>query len=135
MENAVITEEQKKAALKPCPFCGRKAVYEKTVCDNLVKCDWCFATVSQRNSVDGSIERCSITSWNTRAPINVEAVPQEVVEALEELLSVPMWLDQATVSPCKTADDQPEQAVVNMSVSWGRILKARKALVRLRGEG
>ena len=53
---------------------------------------------------------------------------RELEGVIEEILSVPMWVDEATVPRGKTPDDAPNQVVVNMSVSWARILKAREVL-------
>ncbi len=56
---------------------------------------------------------------------------QELLEILDELVNeVPMMLDHATVPPGRSADMYPDQAVVNMSVSWSRILRARAAVAK-----
>lgn len=66
-----------------------------------------------------------------KIPTVLEKVQQErddLLEVLEDLLGVPMWVDEATVPAGKSPDDAPDQVVVNMAVAWARIQKARRII-------
>lgn len=54
--------------LAGCPFCGGKAVQEITICDNLVRCDWCKATITRKNSTTEAIQS-PVTAWNRRVTL------------------------------------------------------------------
>ncbi len=61
------------------------------------------------------------------------AAAPDLLEALRELISVPMDVDEATLPQGKTADEAPNRVIVNMSVTWARILKAQTAIKKARG--
>lgn len=66
-------------------------------------------------------EREAVANKITAAP--------DLVEALREIMDCPCGLDQATVTPGRSADDMPDyQAVCNMSIAWTKIKNARTAL-------
>ncbi|MBE9515936.1 MAG: Lar family restriction alleviation protein [Proteobacteria bacterium] len=48
--------------LKPCPFCGGEAESETTICDDLVRCKSCGASIVFDTRIVGS----AIVAWNTR---------------------------------------------------------------------
>lgn len=82
-----MTKTRKSDELKPCPFCGGKAYFELTVCDNTVFCRGCSAAMSYRNN-----RKClpanenAITAWNTRHPQETaEDDMAEEIAALREL--------------------------------------------------
>ena len=55
-------DEQQKAELKPCPFCGRKDItLEQGVCLFFVGCDSCEYTIG--GFID---EQSAAKKWNTR---------------------------------------------------------------------
>jgi hypothetical protein len=58
-------------------------------------------------------------------------VIEQVVEVLDGLLLCPYCVDEATV-PSKGVDYAPNQVVLSMSVSLGRLRKAREAVDALR---
>ncbi len=60
----------------------------------------------------------------------------ELLDVLEELLSVPMSVDEATLPAGCGPDDAPD-VVVNMSIAWARIRKARESVakVTIKSEG
>lgn len=53
--------------LKPCPFCGGKAVLENYVMEAAVFCSKCHAKIVRRHSPREDIGvRESVTAWNRR---------------------------------------------------------------------
>lgn len=64
--NVTLLKEQKTNELKPCPFCGGKAVLEKMGWPHHVYCSKCGAKItSVRHDEDGEQE--AIAKWNRRA--------------------------------------------------------------------
>jgi hypothetical protein len=53
--------------LKSCPCCKGKAVRETTVQDDVVRCDWCKLSISRRVAINGEVQECVVSAWNTRA--------------------------------------------------------------------
>lgn len=57
-----------------------------------------------------------------------QALIAPLIEALEELLGCPISVDEATVPKVGVHEAPPYQVVVNASIAWTRLQKAREVL-------
>ena len=86
------------------------------------------------------INKLNNTNCGQGAPVSAESVVKEILDAeygkrIEELenalrsfaIECPFIFDDATI-PKAGIEAAPQQVVVNMSVGWLRIVKAREAL-------
>lgn len=67
-------EKVDKNGLKPCPFCGGKATREVTICDDLIRCDWCKAEIKRRANNGHFVYIDPAYTWNTRVDNTAKAV-------------------------------------------------------------
>lgn len=68
IERGRITVEEPEPELKPCPFCGGKAVFlnEKTICCENINCPIEPTLFSHNSKIENA------TAWNTRAGVKDE---------------------------------------------------------------
>lgn len=98
----------------PCVCCGKPS--HTSTPDDAEMCHKCFG------------------EFNATEHDNLKKYCDAVFEVLEDLEDCPFFLDQATVPKGKTPDDVPEQAVINVSISWAKVLRMREALAAHRAQ-
>lgn len=78
--------------LKPCPFCGSKAVAFSYITEGAVRCGGCHAAITRghKHASETGYEE-AIAAWNTRATPLAEALAvPEVAALLADLKQGPM---------------------------------------------
>ena len=66
--------------LKPCPFCGGKAVLYGDVHSAFIECDYCGVFNGKHISAIGEAETDAIKAWNQR---HNEVTPVDEVSSLD----------------------------------------------------
>lgn len=66
----VKAEQEKETELKPCPFCGGRAVLVQVNRKNYVICDDCGAKSFEYSQHDDYFDARAIRAWNRRANEN-----------------------------------------------------------------
>lgn len=125
-------EIQSARNIKNCPCCGRKAVYENFVIENVVRCDWCGLHISRPNSKDGySIGEDSIMAWEKRATEGKgEAqgdMPESVLNAAIAVVTAQNAFSAAQdISICGKHVDEADEVLIRSIYDLELALRAYK---------
>lgn len=98
--------------LKPCPFCKGAAERETTICDDLVRCSWCRATlrVDANDGINASFDVVNL--WNRRADLAQKTVTRGLVYQIAHKTAVE-WVKNDDDNRCY------EEAIVEALISSG----------------